>query len=355
MRAGPSIMRTALQAWRVARWLLAWLLLATPSVQAAQTLRVLAWPGYADPDWVARFEQQFDAKVELTLVASDDVLLQKVSAGQGAQFDVVAANTVELARYMDQRLLQPLNPALLPNVQRQLPRFRDARTLAGITRGGQVFAVPYTYAEMGLIYDRAQLPEPPATLAVLWDARWRGKVLAFDGASHNFSLAALVAGATPFRIDAAQWQQRVRQLIDLRRNVLAFYSLPEESVALFQQHKVALLFANYGQQQLKALRDAGADVGYTIAKEGALAWLDCWAISARAGNAALAHAWINTMISAEVSLELTRRQGLANTLELPDNTRSTDHLWWLQPVEDAPRRSELWQRILSGDRPEQFK
>lgn len=331
------------------------LLLGCPWAYAAQTLRVLAWPGYADADWVARFEKRFDAKVELTLVASDDVLWQKVSARQGADFDVVAANTVELTRYMDHQLLQPLNMALLPNVQRQLPRFRDAVNLASIFRSGRAFAVPFTYAEMGLIYDRAQLPEAPTSLAVLWDKRWRGKVLAFDGASHNFSLAALVAGAPPFRIEASQWRQRLQQLIDLRRNVLTFYSLPEESVALFKTHKVALLFANYGQQQLKALRDAGVDVGYVIAREGALAWLDCWAISARAGNDALAHAWINTMISADVSLELTRRQGLANTLELPGNTRGTDHLWWLEPVEDVQRRSDLWQRVLSGDRLERFE
>lgn len=325
------------------------------SAHAAQTLRVLAWPGYADADWIARFEQQFDARVELTLVGSDEVLWQKISARQGADFDVVAANTVELARYIDQRLLQPLNPALLPNVQRQLPRFRDVQRIPGIHRQGQVFAVPYTYAEMGLIYDRAQLRQPPDSLAVLWDPLWRGKVLAFDSGSHNFSLAALAAGGSPFRIEASQWPQRVRQLIALRRNVLAFYSLPEESVALFKQHKVAVLFANYGQQQLKALRDAGLDVAYVIAREGALAWLDCWAISAGAGNATLAHAWINFMISAEVSRELTRRQGLANTLDTASNTRATDRLWWLEPVEDAPRRSDLWRRILSGERPERFK
>lgn len=31
-------------------------------------LRVLAWPGYADDDWVHAFEKRFHAKVEVTFV-----------------------------------------------------------------------------------------------------------------------------------------------------------------------------------------------------------------------------------------------------------------------------------------------
>lgn len=77
------------------------------------------------------------------------------------------------------------------------------------------------------------------------------------------------------------------------------------------------MHANYGQQQLKQLRDAGLDVGYVVPKEGALAWLDCWAITRRSTQVALAAEWINYMLDPAVSREFTRRQGLANTLDEP--------------------------------------
>ncbi len=48
--------------------------LTAPNVQAATVLRVLSWPGYADPDIVAVFEKRHGVKVEITTVASDDVL-----------------------------------------------------------------------------------------------------------------------------------------------------------------------------------------------------------------------------------------------------------------------------------------
>lgn len=338
------------------RWLL--ILLASWALcgpaQAAETLRVLAWPGYADPDLVKAFEKKYKVRVEVSFVSSDDVLRQKIHANHGGDFDVFAANTAELQFYMAQQLVLPLNLANIPNTAQQLPRFREATRIPGITRLGEVYAVPYTYSEMGLIYDRQQFPVPPTSLSVLWDPAYQGRVLAFDASSHNFSLAALALGLPPFQIPERSFKPAIEQLIALRRNVLTFYTQPEESVELFRRHKVAVLFANYGQQQLKLLRDAGADVVYVIPSEGALAWLDCWAVTRGVKNKALAERWINYMLDASVSQELTRRQGLSNTLQASANMREDDKIIWLEPVEDDKRRTVLWSRIISGDRPGRF-
>ncbi|MBB1520421.1 extracellular solute-binding protein [Pseudomonas sp. SR9] len=315
------------------------------------TLRLLAWPGYADADLVEEFESRHQVNVEVTLVGSDDVLRKKLAHNQGADYDLIAANTAEIEYYIGQQLLQPLQPARIANTTRQLWRFRDYQKIPGITASGKVYAIPYTYSDMGLIYDRKQFSTPPQSITSMWDPQYRGKVLAFNGSSHNFSLASLARGRDPFRIASNDFPQVTEQLIALRRNVLTFYSLPEEAADLFREHSVALLFANYGQQQLKQLRDAGADVGYVIPREGALAWLDCWAISRGAQDVALAEAWINFSLETHVSQALTARQGLSNTLQESSGSDTPGQLIWLRPVEDDARRAALWQRILSGERP----
>jgi putative spermidine/putrescine transport system substrate-binding protein len=325
--------------------------------QAATVLRVLAWPGYADADFVAVFEKRHGVKVEITTVASDDILRAKLASPDGPGFDLVAANTAEIARLVGQKMLTPLPVSNIPNTARQLPRFRQLQSIAGIAAGGEVYAMPFTYSEMGLVYDRQQFSTPPDSIAVLWDPRWQGKVLAFDGSSHGFSLAAMHRGLAPFRIDPERFSPLAKDLVALRRNVRSFYSLPEESVELFRKHKVAVMHANYGQQQLKQLRDAGLDVGYVVPKEGALAWLDCWAITRRSTQVALAAEWINYMLDPALSREFTRRQGLANTLEEPPALSGDvpmGPIVWLEPVEDETRRAQLWQRIVAGDRPARF-
>ncbi|PKO33830.1 MAG: spermidine/putrescine ABC transporter substrate-binding protein [Betaproteobacteria bacterium HGW-Betaproteobacteria-7] len=328
-------------------------LLPGPVAQAAEpgVLRVLAWPGYADPDVVRGFEQRHKVRVEVTLIDSDAALWQRMSASGGKDFDVFAVNTAELQRYIDGALAQPVDPAAIPNISRQLPRFRQVEAIPGLVRGGQVYGVPYTYAEMGLIYDRSQFVLPPDSIQALWDPGLRGRVLAYNGGVHNFSLAMLSLGSEqPFRIGAEQWRSTVERLIELRRNVLGFYAQPEDSVDLFRRHRVALMLANYGTQQLRLLRAAGADVGYVIPREGALAWLDCWVVASGARDRQLVEAWLNYMLEPEVSGLLVSRQSLGSTIAESAENRPQDHLRWLEAVEDVGRRERLWVRVISGDR-----
>ena len=324
--------------------------MAAPVWAAAPVLRVLAWPGYAAPAVVKSFEQQHGVRVEVTVIDSDSTLWNKISADDAA-YDVFAVNAAELQRYIALNLLQVADPARIPNTVRQLPRFRNLASIPGLVHQGHAYGIPYTYSEMGLIYDRRQIASPPRSISALWDPRYRGKVLAYDGGTHNFSLAAQsLKTSNPFRLAPADWPRAVDRLIDMRRNVLGFYSQPEESVRLFMRHGAALMFANYGMQQVHLLKAAGADIGYAIPREGALTWLDCWAITRRARDPALAHAWIDHLLGDQASALLVKEQGLANTLAESDASRGDNRLLWLEPVEDAELRDRLWQRIRSGDR-----
>jgi putative spermidine/putrescine transport system substrate-binding protein len=328
---------------------------ATPAAAAGKVLRVLAWPGYADPDVVKAFEARYDAKVEVTLVDSDEALWTQMHSKDSPPFDVLAANTAEIRRYTQANLLAPLDLASLPNTKKQLPRFQALGSIDGLMSAGNVYAIPFTYSSMGLIYDRQQIPVAPHSMLELWNPRYRGKVLDFNSAQHNFSFTALALGyAHPFQLDPAQMRTIAHKLVDLRRNLLTYYTLPEEATAFFIQHKVALMFGNYGTQQVQMLRRAGADVGYVIPDEGALAWLDCWSMTRAASDKPLALAWINYMLEPSVSALLTQRQGLANTLTEPAESSANAHIVWISPVEDIDRREQLWARIVSGDRSERF-
>lgn len=318
---------------------------------AAETLRVLAWPGYVSTEAIRSFEARHSVKVEVSVINSDEELWARAAGKKSEPFDLLAVNTAELRRYVDARLVMPIRLKNIPNTRNQTQRFRKLDSIPGIVYQNEPYAVPYTYSAMGLIYNRKLITKPPRSMSAMWDPRYQGKVLAYHGGAHNFSLTALMLGyRDPFKLNPTQFTQVVDQLRDLRKNVLKFYSTPEEVVQLFRDNEVALVYANYGDQQIQALQRAGADIGYVIPQEGALAWLDCWAILSQTGNPALAEAWINHMLTPEISGQLTVREGLANTLRdtpkpsMPD----TGKLVWIQPVEDAAQREFYWSRLLSS-------
>jgi putative spermidine/putrescine transport system substrate-binding protein len=102
--------------------------------RAVETLRVLTWPGYADVDLVKAFEKSHDVHVEVSFIASDDALRETISVNQSGNFDVFAANTAEMQYYITQNLIVPLQLSNIPNTLKQLPRFRNLRSIPGIAR-----------------------------------------------------------------------------------------------------------------------------------------------------------------------------------------------------------------------------
>lgn len=319
---------------------------------AQETLRILAWEGYTDPAIVSAFSQRHNVKIELTYVISDDDLWNKINTGN---FDVFAVNTAELQRYIDKTLVKPIQLEHISNHAQQLPRFQNLQSIPGLMREQNVYAIPYTYSTMGLIYDRKKVKTIPHSMAALWDPNYQGKVLAFNTSNHNFSMSGLLMGVpNPFQMNEKELAQAVKKLVELRRNVLTFYSTAEEAVALYAKHDIALIFGNYGTQQVKALKESGADIDYIIPDEGALTWLDAWAVTYNTPRAALAEQWINYTLEKTVSDHLSTRHGLANTISPLIDIPKEAKIIWIEPLRDPLTRKALWDRIISGDPLESF-
>ena len=225
---------------------------------SAEELRILAWQGYADDDWVAEFEKETGAEVSVVFAQTDDEIWSKIKGSEGEDFDLFAVNTSELQRYIDAGLAVPHDLAKIPNQQQTLPQFRDLAQVRGVERDGKVYGIPFAFDSIGLIYDTTKVNPPPDSMNVLWDPKYKGKILLYDASAHNFSFAALAEGIeNPFHLTDAQLQEIKGKLIELQNNALSYYQSADEALQIYNSNDVALIFANFGQQQLKLMKDAG--------------------------------------------------------------------------------------------------
>ncbi len=89
----------------------------------AKELRVLAWEGYADDDWVKEFEKQSGADVKVVFIGSDDEIWAKIKGSEGKDFDVFAVNTAPAAALHRRRPGAARSTSTrLPNQKDELPR-----------------------------------------------------------------------------------------------------------------------------------------------------------------------------------------------------------------------------------------
>ena len=316
------------------------------SAASAETLRVLAWEGYADPDWVKDFTKETGIDVDVVFVGSDDEIWAKIKGSEGKDFDVMAVNTAQLQRYIDADLVKPWDLAKIPNQKDVLPRFQDLSKISGVTRDGKAYGIPFCFDSIGLIYDTDKVKPAPTSMSVLWDPQYQGKVLAYDNGEHNFSFTALTLGIeNPFHLSADQFAAVKAKLLELKPNVLSFYTTADEALQIYQNNDVALIWANYGQQQLKAMQKVGAHVAYIAPAEGSLSWLDNWALTSGAKDPDAAAKWVNFLLDKKIGAALSERTGFGNTAVASSNANDNDKLVWLESVEDPLKRSDLWNEI----------
>jgi spermidine/putrescine transport system substrate-binding protein len=173
---------------------------STPVEQG--TLQVYNYPDYVYPGLVKKFEQETGSKVKIATYNSSDEAIAKLASGQ-VKFDVVmglsGSNIVSLVA---QQLLQPLNHALLPNLEKNIwPELQDPY----YDRGSR-YTVPYVVWSDGIGWRNDKVKEDIAGMDVPWDIFWhsqayRGKVGLLDDKRDALSMPmqrdAMRTGARP--------------------------------------------------------------------------------------------------------------------------------------------------------------
>lgn len=313
---------------------------------ASKELRLLTWEGYADEQWVKAFESKTGSTVSVSYTGSVDEIFAKMTASGGSDFDVVAIETSSYKRLTEEKLIQPLDMAKLPSASNLMPTFKS---ISAIVFDGKSYAAPFAWGSIPLIYSTEEFKTAPDSWEILWDPRYKGKIIVMDDANNAIVTAALTLGIKdPFNLTDADFASIKAKLLAQKANVASYYAGFDDGVSLFAQGGIDLMMS-MGEPQAPMLTKQGVKVGLTVPKEGAIGWIDCWTISKGARDVDLAHAWIDAMLQKEVGTYISEKTGYGNTTNSSANEKIglnySDKLVFLQAPEDFARRIETWNEI----------
>jgi spermidine/putrescine transport system substrate-binding protein len=145
------------------------------------TLRLFNYADYIDPGLVKKFGKQNNCKVEIGTYNSSDEAIAKLSSGAVAFDVIIGLSASVIVQLMAKQLLQPLNHAYLPNLEKNIwPELKDP-----FYDRGSHYTVPYVVWQDGIGWRNDKLKESPAEMDVPWDIFWqseayRGKVGLLD-------------------------------------------------------------------------------------------------------------------------------------------------------------------------------
>lgn len=255
-------------------------------------LNLLTWEGYADPSFIAPFEQASGCKVSATYVGSNDDFAPKLAAGGGV-FDLVSPAIDSTAPLIAAGFVDPIDTARIENWDQIYEKFRKAE---GINADGQVYGVPFSWGAISFMYRKDKFDTPPTSLAALWDPALEGRIALWDDKSAIYVAARLNGDTDIYNLTDEQIAAAQQTLLKQKPLVRKYWATAGELVDLFKSDEVWIsnTWAGYQSSLLAA---EGVEVVEFIPAENAEGWMDSFMVVKGTPNEECAYKFLNMAVS----------------------------------------------------------
>lgn len=195
-----------------------------------------------------------------------------------------------------------LDPQAVPNMANVLPDYQ---------RPGN-HGVGYQASVIGMLYNKEKVSTPPSSWSALWDPKYRGRITTFDYQWQALVLAARLSGGGEKNIDPGfeTWSKNAEQF-----KALVNSNDQLKNLLVTGDAWMAPWFSAIADDWI----DEGAPLGFTVPKEGAIAFPTYLATVTNLTDAQkkVAHDIINLLLEAQNA----RKYGeLTSSIPLVDNS-----------------------------------
>lgn len=284
-------------------------------------LNLIAWEGYAQPQWVKPFEQQTGCHVNAKYAGSSSEMVSLMANGGGGQYDLVSASGDADLRLIYAGDVRPVNINLVASWK----QFRPFLTSPPFnTINGVHYGVSLQFGPNDLLYSTKTFASAPASWSVIYSQKYGGQItipnnpIQIADAALYLSVHQSSLGITdPYELTQAQFNAAVNLLKKEKPLIKKFWSLASDEISLFQNGETVVGAA--WPYQTGQLVSAGAHVADTIPSEGATGWADTWMLATKAPHPNCAYKWLAYISTAKVQAEQATSYGEtpANSLACP--------------------------------------
>ena len=250
-----------------------------------------------------RDELGLDVSVNYTTYASNEDMYNKLQSGS-TTYDVVIPSEYMIEKMIVEDMLSPINFDIIPNFSNIAPEFKNL-----FYDPENLYSVPYTYGMVGIIYNDTMVDEEDlGSWDLLWNEKYKGKILQFNNPRDAFGTAIYWAGEDVNSTDPKVWQDAVEKL-KIQKPLVQSYVMDE----IFNKMKNgSAAVAPYYAGDYLTMYDDNDSLGFYYPEEGTNVFVDAMCIPKCAKNQELAEIYINFMLSEEIAIANAEYIGYAS-------------------------------------------
>lgn len=308
------------------------------------TINVYNWGEYIangtddSLDVVKEFTRVTGIDVNYTTFETNEALYAKLVGG-GANYDVIIPSDYMIAKMIDEDMLVPLDLENIPNY-----KFIDDEFKNTIYDPKNEYSVAYTWSTVGLFYNKNYIDEVPTNWNILWDEKYKGKILMFDNPRDAFAISMSVLGYSFNSHIKDEWYEAA-DLLKQQKPLLQAYVMDQ----IFNKMESGEAWlAPYYAGDAAILVEENPEIGFIMPENQRTNYfIDAMCIPTSAPHKAEAEAFINFMCSPDISAENSSYIGYSTPITLAkeyiDEEILNDPIFY--PTEEALAQCEIFDNL----------
>lgn len=275
--------------------------------QAQEVVNLYNWGNYTSPELLEKFEAETGIRVNVTDYDSNDTALARIRQG-GHGFDIVVPSNTYVQTWVEEGLVQPLDPEIVTDRDNIASQWRDVEF-----DPGREYSVPWLWGTTGVIVNTAVYDGDVNDLDLILDppAELQGRINVIPEMADVMAMAIYHAGGESSCTDDMEVLRQVRDnLMAAKPHWLALDYGTIDSYA--EGDMDAGIYWNGASMRVRL---ANEDFAYGYPRTGYPIWMDNAMVLADAQNTENAMTFINFILQPENAALLSNFARYANGVE----------------------------------------
>ena len=263
------------------------------------TLNVYNWGEYID-DEVLDVNEAFTyltgIEVNYKTFDNNESMYALISSG-AADYDVIFPSDYMAGKMISEGMCAKLNFDNIPNYQYIDEQYKNLPY-----DPTNEYTVPYTWGTVGIFYNSKYVTDEEAQQGwdVLWNEKFKGKILMFGNPRDAFAIALQKLGYSINSTNLDEWQEAY-ELLKKQKPLLQQY-VNDEVYDLMTEEEAYIAPYYAGDANIMIYGDAGnEDIKFYIPETGTNFFVDCMCVRSTTQHQAEAEAYINFLCRTEVA------------------------------------------------------
>ncbi len=241
------------------------------SADSGNTLTVLNYGKYFDPDALKMFEEETGIKIEYEEYESPEEMYTKYKAGS-IDYDLLCTSDYMIQKLIEEGEVLEVNYENIPEYQNINQQIIDS---SASFDPEHKYTLPYFYGTVGILYNTDEVDASETdTWNVLWDTKYEGKIIMENSVRDCFLVPLKQLGYSLNTTAESELQEALDMLLEQKPLIYAYFVDETGDEMAAGNASLAVVYsgeAAYAQ----SLAD---NLAYSVPKEGSNLWIDSWFI-----------------------------------------------------------------------------